>query len=202
MASAPSLAIAQEAPAQAPAPPAATAPAPAAPATPAADSAKSDAPAPAASAGKGEAAAPGHAVIPIVLARQLRDDPLPLSLLDLPPKDLGVAGAKLAITDNNTTGRFMNQEFKLELIEEADPAKLIQDVVQKVDAGAHFIIVDATPDTLLKMADAIKGKEAILINYSAPDDSLREENCRPQILHTAPTRSPSTSSGRSGRTGF
>jgi ABC transporter substrate binding protein (PQQ-dependent alcohol dehydrogenase system) len=46
-----------------------------------------------------------------------------------------------------------------------------------------------TPDTLLKMADAIKGKEAILINYSAPDDSLREENCRPQVLHTAPTRS-------------
>jgi len=189
MASAPSLAIAQEAPAQAPTPPAATAPAPAAPATHPADSAKSDAPAPAASATKAESAAPGHTVIPIVLARQLRDDPLPLSLLDLPPKDLGVAGAKLAITDNNTTGRFMNQEFKLELIEEADPAKLIQDVVQKVDAGAHFIIVDATPDTLLKMADAIKGKEAILINYSAPDDSLREENCRPQVLHTAPTRS-------------
>ena len=43
--------------------------------------------------------------------------------------------------------------------------------------------------TLLKMADALKGKEALLINYSAPDDSLREENCRPQVLHTAPTRS-------------
>ena len=64
--------------------------------------------------GQSRAAAPNHVVIPIVLARQLRDDPLPLSLLDLPPKDLGVAGAKLAITDNNTTGRFMNQEFKLE----------------------------------------------------------------------------------------
>lgn len=149
---------------------------PAAPAAPQADAAKADAP-------KSDAV-----VIPIVLARQLRDDPLPLSLLDLPPKDLGIAGAKLAITDNNTTGRFMNQEFKLEAIEEADPAKLIQDVVQKVDAGAHFILVDATPDTLLKMADALQGKEALLINYSAPDDSLREENCRPQVMHTAPTR--------------
>jgi len=136
------------------------------------------------------AAAPDatHAVIPIVVARELRDDPLPLSLLDLPPKDLGIAGAKLAITDNNTTGRFMNQEFRLDPIEEADPAKLIQDVVQKVDAGAHFVLVDATPDTLLKLADALKGKEALLINYSAPDDGLREENCRPQVLHTAPTR--------------
>ena len=124
-----------------------------------------------------------------MLARELREEPLPLSLLDLPPKDLGIAGAKLAITDNNTTGRFMNQEFKLDVIENADPAKLIEAVVQKVDAGAHFIIVDASPETLLKMADAVKGKEAILINYSAADDSLREENCRPQVLHTAPTRS-------------
>jgi ABC transporter substrate binding protein (PQQ-dependent alcohol dehydrogenase system) len=134
-------------------------------------------------------AAPNHVVIPIVLARELREEPLPLSLLDLPPKDLGIAGAKLAITDNNTTGRFMNQEFKLDPIENSDPAKLIEEVVQKVDAGVHFIIVDASPETLLKMADAVKGKEALLINYSAADDSLREENCRPQVLHTAPTRS-------------
>ncbi|MFA5900701.1 MAG: ABC transporter substrate-binding protein [Hyphomicrobium sp.] len=146
--------------------------------------------APPAAAANDKAAAPEatHDVIPIVVARELRDEPLPLSLLDLPPKDLGVAGAKLAITDNNTTGRFLNQEFKLDPIEASDPAKLIQDVVQKVDAGAHFVLVDASPDTLLKMADALKGKEALLINYGAPDDSLREENCRPQVLHTAPTR--------------
>jgi ABC transporter substrate binding protein (PQQ-dependent alcohol dehydrogenase system) len=176
----PTLSLAQDAPA---APPAAAKPAEAgAPAAP-----KSDVPKP--DAAKSAAREPNQVVIPIVLARELRDEALPLSLLDLPPKDLGIAGAKLAITDNNTTGRFMNQEFKLEPIEESDPAKLIQDVVQKVDAGAHFIIVDASADTLLKMADALKGKEALLINYSAPDDSLREENCRPQVLHTAPTRS-------------
>jgi ABC transporter substrate binding protein (PQQ-dependent alcohol dehydrogenase system) len=168
--------MAQDAPTTTPA----AAPA-AVPAAPGADASKT---APA----QPEAAA-NNLVIPIVLARELREEPLPLSLLDLPPKDLGIAGAKLAITDNNTTGRFLNQEFKLDVIENADPAKLIEEVVQKVDAGAHFIIVDASPATLLKMADAVKGKEAILINYSAADDSLREENCRPQVLHTAPTRS-------------
>lgn len=152
------------------------------------DQAPAAAPAETAAPAKSEAPDAKVSVIPIVLARELRDEPLPLSLLDLPPKDLGIAGAKLAITDNNTTGRFMNQEFKLEPIEESDPAKLIQDVVQKVDAGAHFVLVDASPDTLLKMADALKGKEVLLINYSAPDDSLREENCRPQVMHSAPTR--------------
>ena len=137
---------------------------------------------------KAEAADAKVSVIPIILARELRDDPLPLSLLDLPPKDLGLGGAKLAITDNNTTGRFMNQEFEIEPVEDSDPAKLIADVVQKVDAGAHFVLVDATPGTLLELADALKGKDALVVNYGAPDDSLREENCRPQVLHTAPTR--------------
>ena len=36
-----------------------------------------------------------------------------ISLLDKPPPDDGLAGAKLAMSDNNTTGRFMNQQFEL-----------------------------------------------------------------------------------------
>lgn len=156
---------------------------------PASALAKDPAAPPGAEAAKTEPAKPDTTVVPILLARELRDEPLPLSLLDLPPKDLGVAGAKLAITDNNTTGRFMNQEFTLDTVEDSDPDKLIADVVKKVDEGQHFVLVDAAPATLLKMADALKGKEALLINYSAPDDSLREEDCRAQVLHTAPTRS-------------
>ena len=128
-------------------------------------------------------------VIPTVIARELRDEPLPLSLLDLPPPDLGVAGAKLAAQDNNTTGRFMNQQFTLDVVEEHDPGKLIKDIVQKVDAGAHFILADVAPQTLLKLADAIAGKDALIINYGAPDDRLREEDCRPHVMHTAPARS-------------
>jgi len=112
-----------------------------------------------------------------------------LSLLDLPPPDLGVAGAELAVKDNNTTGKFMNQKFTLDVVEEANPDKLIKDVVQKVDAGDHFILADVAPDTLLKMADTLANKDAMIINYAAPDDRLREEDCRADVMHTAPTRS-------------
>lgn len=126
--------------------------------------------------------------IPLIVARQQIDKPLPLSLLDLPPADLGIAGAKLGIKDNNTTGRFMNQEFTLDVVEDADPEKLIKDVVQKVDAGAHFVLVDVAPDTLLKLSDALKGKNALIINYGLADDRLRQEDCRPDVMHTAPSR--------------
>ncbi len=126
--------------------------------------------------------------IPIVLAREMRDEPLPLSLLDIAPPDDGVAGAKLAIKDNNTTGRFMNQEFTLDVVQEQDPDKLIAEVQKKVDGGAHFILADLAPATLLKLADALANKEALIINYAASDDRLRQEDCRPHVLHTAPSR--------------
>lgn len=157
----------------------AEAPAPASPAAPA-------------SKDGAEAAPPANkdaAVVPMLIARELREEPLPISLLDLPPPDLGVAGAKLAVADNNTTGRFMNQQFTLEEVDEHDPAKLIEDIVKKVDAGAHFILADMAPATLLKLADALHGKDALIINYGSPDDRLREEDCRANVLHSAPARS-------------
>ena len=126
--------------------------------------------------------------IPIILARENRDKPLPLSLLDLPPADDGIAGAQLGLKDNNTTGQFMNQEFILDVVEDADPDKLINDVVAKVEGGAHFVLADVGPDTLVKLADAVGGKEVLIFNYGAPDDELREENCRPNVMHTGPTR--------------
>src|SRR3984957_425638 len=36
-----------------------------------------------------------------------------ISLLDKPPRDDGLAGARLAVSDNNTTGRFIGQQFEL-----------------------------------------------------------------------------------------
>jgi ABC transporter substrate binding protein (PQQ-dependent alcohol dehydrogenase system) len=126
--------------------------------------------------------------IPIVLARQLRDEPPPLSLLDLPPADDGIAGAKLAIKDNNTTGQFLNQEFTLDVIEQANPDDLIKEVLAKVAGGAHFVLADVDPGTLLKLADAVADKGVLIINYGSHDDSLREENCRAHVMHSAPTR--------------
>ena len=157
---------------------------PAAAEPPAAPAAQQPAPA----AAKADPAATEKLTIPIVLARQLRDDPPPLSLLDLPPADDGIAGAKLAIKDNNTTGQFLNQEFTLDVIEQANPDDLIKDVLAKVAGGAHFVLADVDPGALLKLADAVADKGVLIINYASPDDSLREENCRAHVMHSAPTR--------------
>lgn len=131
----------------------------------------------------------GTLTIRIVMARELRDRLPPLSLLDLPPKDDGVAGALLAIDDNNTTGKFLKQDFKLEVVENADPAALVVSVVAKVAEGRAFVIVDAAADTILRLADALVGKQAVIFNASAPDERLREADCRANLKHTNPSRS-------------
>ena len=129
------------------------------------------------------------ATLTILMVRQLRPDrPPPLSLLDLPPKDDGLAGARLAIDDNNTTGRFMKQNFTLELIESEDPAELVTETKKRVEAGLGFIVTDLDAKPTLDLADALKGLDAVVFNVSAPDENIREEDCRANLKHTAPSR--------------
>jgi ABC transporter substrate binding protein (PQQ-dependent alcohol dehydrogenase system) len=148
-------------------------------------------PATLASQSKQPHAAPAREIrrIAIVLARELRDLPPPISPLDIRSPDEGVAGARLAINDNNTTGRFLGQEFTLTVVESSNPAELATDVKKQLDAGASFIVADASAQTLLALSDAVKGRDALILNAGASDDRLREQDCRPNVVHTAPSRS-------------
>lgn len=124
----------------------------------------------------------------ILLLRETLDRPPPLSLLDIPPADDGIAGAKQAIADNNNTGRFLGQDFRLDVIESAKPEELVAEAVKQVAAGQHFLVLMVQPQTVLALADALKDKEALLLNAGAPDDNLREEDCRANVFHTSPSR--------------
>ena len=112
-----------------------------------------------------------------------------LSVLDMPPADDGLAGAIVGINDNNTTGRFLGQKFILEdivLKAGEDPAPAVDRLLAD---GAQFIVADLPAADLLKVADHVKGRDVLVFNVGALDDSLREENCRANVIHTAPTRS-------------
>jgi len=110
-----------------------------------------------------------------------------ISLLDVPPEDNGVAGAKLAIADNNTTGRFLRQTFALEEVRLKEADDLAAAVAALAERGVTAVIADLPPDALLKAADA--GRDLLFFNAGSIDDRLREEDCRANVIHTAPTRS-------------
>ena len=112
-----------------------------------------------------------------------------ISLIDVPAGNDGLAGAQLAIEDDNTTGRFLHQHYTLveTLLGEGDDPVAAMNAL--ADQGASFIVTSLDADRLLKVADAGKARGEMLINASALDERLREQDCRANVIHVAPTRS-------------
>ena len=111
-----------------------------------------------------------------------------LSLVQQPAPNDGVAGARLAIEDNNTTGKFLNQHFTLDEVR----LKEGDDVVKAATTLAEhdgFIILDLPADELLKVADTLRDRGTVLFDAGSIDDRLREQDCRANVVHVAPTRS-------------
>ena len=111
-----------------------------------------------------------------------------LSLVEQPAADDGVAGARLAIDDNNTTGKFLNQHFTLEELRLKEGDDVANAAVSLADKNLSFIIADLPAEALLKAADALRDHGVVLFNAGAIDDALREEDCRANVIHVAPTR--------------
>src|SRR5215831_12811068 len=87
-----------------------------------------------------------------------------ISLLDYPPDNDGVAGVRLALDDNNTTGKFLNQRFLLEearIKSASDPTDV---VMQLADRGVSFFIVDLPADMMLKAAEAGRQRNLLFFN--------------------------------------
>jgi ABC transporter substrate binding protein (PQQ-dependent alcohol dehydrogenase system) len=110
-----------------------------------------------------------------------------LSLVEQPADNDGIAGARLAIEDNNTTGKFLNQRFLLQEVrlgEGDDAAKAAAELAGR----NNFIIADLPADALLKAADALRDRGTVLFNAGSIDERLREQDCRANVIHVAPTR--------------
>jgi len=68
-----------------------------------------------------------------------------LSLLQVPPDNDGVAGAQVAIDDNNTTGSFLNQRFSLEEVRLKDSDDPAAAALALADRGVSLIVAALAP---------------------------------------------------------
>jgi ABC transporter substrate binding protein (PQQ-dependent alcohol dehydrogenase system) len=125
--------------------------------------------------------------IPIAYLTQHTKTLPPLSLADQPTENNGLMGARLGIEDNNTTGKFMGQNFVLSeavVPEDGDIAAAFRDLYGK---GNRFFVIDLPETQLLAIADLPEAKDALLFNIHAKDDDLRNDKCRANVLHTIPS---------------
>jgi len=117
-----------------------------------------------------------------------RPDPGPLLSNVIPePEDAGLRGAELAITDSNSTGRFLKHSYVLDAVTSETSDDLLQQAARQHGDGLRLFVVNAPAATLSQLAEAMP--DSLLINAGSADDALRSQNCQVNVLHTLPSRS-------------
>ncbi|SFQ58019.1 ABC transporter substrate-binding protein [Donghicola eburneus] len=131
----------------------------------------------------------GHAQgldINVHFLREQIEEIATLSNLDPRPEDLSIQGAELAIKDNATTGKFLKHGYSLTLHD----VPVGDDVVAAAKTAlqtSDLLVTDVSSDLLLKIADLPEAENALILNATAEDSALRDEACRANVLHTAPS---------------
>ncbi|WP_207457578.1 ABC transporter substrate-binding protein [Azospirillum sp. SYSU D00513] len=141
-------------------------------------------------AGAALAATPAGEAKTIRIGYLAREEPprIPLTFLEPDIQDEGVQGARLGVADNATTGRFMGQRYELVetvLPRDGDPAEAIRKLAAD---GVRLVVADLPAEPLLAAASDPAAEKMLIFNARAPDDVLRNESCRANLLHTAPSR--------------
>lgn len=134
-------------------------------------------------------AAPAAAETLAVSAAYLRlqvERPPVLSNLDPIPEDEGIAGARLGRDDSATTGHFLGQDYALAVTDLPPGGDLIA-AAREALASTGLLLLDAPADAILAVADLPDAEGALLINVGAPDDRLRDADCRANLLHALPS---------------
>ncbi|MBY8975692.1 ABC transporter substrate-binding protein [Rhodobacteraceae bacterium NNCM2] len=135
------------------------------------------------------AASPAFAeqLIKAAVIKVEREQPLPISRLDLPVDGDGFAGARQATADNATTGGFLGQKYEtLEIT--IQPEEIAATLDQLVADGVSAVVTMAGADDVLAIADHLAATDVIVLNAAATDDRLRNDECRANVLHIAPSR--------------
>jgi len=98
------------------------------------------------------------------------------------------AGAQVAIAEAQALTRVLKIDFALERITVKSVEAVAPAVLQaRQDRDIHFFVLDAPADAFRPLAEAVRGRDLLLFNATAPDDWLRRELCRREVVHTLPS---------------
>src|SRR6267154_2403435 len=88
----------------------------------------------------------------------------------LKPRESPFAGAQVGIDEAQALSRVLKIDFALERITVKSAQEVTSAVTQAVERGIHFFIVDAPAEAFRPLATAVRGREVLLFNATAPDD--------------------------------
>lgn len=97
-------------------------------------------------------------------------------------------GAKLALKEVKFHGAAADAQFQLQRFKAKDSADVIQQLMQGYQQGIRFFMADLPAEVMAKVAQATKGKDLILLNIAAKENSLRQQHCQAHLLHIIPSQ--------------
>ena len=106
----------------------------------------------------------------------------------LEARDHPYAGAQAGVDDASALSRAIGAEHKLSRVTAKTAEEMAAAIRKASDEGVNFFLVDAPVDALRMVAAAVKGRDVLLFNVSAPEDSLRRDLCAVEVVHTMPSR--------------
>jgi ABC transporter substrate binding protein (PQQ-dependent alcohol dehydrogenase system) len=105
--------------------------------------------------------------------------------------DLGrpYPGSQLALEDAQAVGRVIGVEFSIEKSTAASDEELVDRISSwAAGGGIHFVLADLPAADLKNLARRLGDRPVTLFNISAPEDSLRGEDCARNVAHTYPSQ--------------
>ena len=98
-----------------------------------------------------------------------------------------IDGATLGLGDIKPFQRIAKLEFSLETVRVDNESLMAKAAINMADSNLKVILLDGPEKALSDTAEALKNKNVILINVSDTSNSLRNENCKKNLFHTAPS---------------
>lgn len=126
--------------------------------------------------------------ISIVYITQEEKQRVPLSLVEPILTDRGVQGARAGQQDNATTGQFLKHDYKLTEVLVPEDGDITASFAEQLTAGHRLFVADLYGEQILALADLPDAADALIMNTRAPDDRLRNVDCRANVLHIMPSR--------------
>ena len=98
------------------------------------------------------------------------------------------AAAEVSIADAGPLQRVLPVDFSLERITVKSAEEVAPAVADALDhRNIHYFLIDAPAPAFAPLATAVHGRDALLFNISAPEDTLRRQLCAPDVVHTFPS---------------
>jgi ABC transporter substrate binding protein (PQQ-dependent alcohol dehydrogenase system) len=97
-------------------------------------------------------------------------------------------GAQVGLDEAQALTRVLKTDFTLERITVKSAAEVAAAVQQALETrNIHLFLVDAPAEAYKPLAAAVRGRDALIFNVSAPDDALRRDLCAAEMVHVIPS---------------